>query len=355
MKVKRIIPILTVFLLVWSCATAPKPAEKPADTTPTDAQVGAKSTELPPTALLERAKELKKKAFDLTLFEIMPDEYKAADGFLTEGVTTYEKDNGASKASLEKSVAAFTDLIERGTVLLSAKRREQADAMKEAALKAGAGDSFPAMTEAGDALYAEAAAKEEAKDHEAAAAGFVAARIKYETAMKKAQGSVLRDRIETLDFAQYDQGNFDLANGKYAEIDEYFETDAQKSLDAADESLLRFNLVLRKGFEFAAGTNRQKTEAEKEKADGIKSSVAVKDEYAQALAVYEEGIQKQDSQDFETAADKFAEAETLFADAYALAREKRDRAEAAIKELESAKAESERKADDAATKLGEPK
>jgi len=181
------------------------------------------------------------------------------------------------------------------------------------------------------------------------------ARVRYEIAMKKAKGNALRERIVAMDFAQYDQGNFDLAERKFAEVDEAFGSDTAKAVDSADEALLRYNLVARKGFEYTAGNNRQKTEAEKEKADGIKASVAVKDDYAQALAVYEEGVQKQDAQDFEGAAENFAQAETLFSGAYLLAQEKRDRAEAALKDLETARNEGERKANEAADAIGESK
>ncbi|HRZ89349.1 MAG TPA: hypothetical protein P5117_07675, partial [Spirochaetia bacterium] len=101
---KRLIPILAIgVLLAAGCATKPpapepEPVPQPAPT-PSVSQAEA-------DALLAEATALRKKAFDLKLFEVVADDYKAADAKYVEGKTAYDaKDNEKAAPVLKETIA----------------------------------------------------------------------------------------------------------------------------------------------------------------------------------------------------------------------------------------------------------
>jgi hypothetical protein len=371
---KKWLPILfAAAILAASCAT------KPAAKAPAPAQQEAKPAAAVPTptpgiaqadldALLSRVQGMKKEAFDLKLYEVLPDDYKTADAAYADGKAAYDaKDAVAAKAKLESAASLFQDLTSRGVVELAAARRKDADSMKAAALKIGADSLVADRFGSGETAYAAGVDALGKADHKAAIAAFDRARILYELTYKRGMASGLKDRVDTDKFAVWDAGNAQLADSKLAEEADLFsaaggasaaaslDTDSKNLLsgiDALDEAVLRYNLVIQKGRQGIAVGKKQGADEIKEKAENIKANVAVKDLYETALGLYEAGVAAFASGDYETATEKFTEAAPAFDKAYATAAEKRAKAEEAMAAASAASEQSLKKAQDADVSVG---
>lgn len=358
-----LLPALLLAALLASCASKPAapqpepaPAEPPAVAEPAPEQPAA-VPQADLDALLAQAKELKKKAFDLKLFEVLPDDYKTADGSYTTAVASYDaasrdaKEAPAAKEGLEKTISLFKELIEKGVVEVAKAKRDNADSMKAAALKAGADTKAADRLAAADEAYAAAAALVDEGKHEEAIGAFERARLYYELAYKRSVASDLRDRIAAEDFAKWDSGNNQLAENKYSAEEGLWATGAEadraSGVDLLDESILRFNLVVQKGRQSVALGAKEKTDDSKAKSEEIKAQVAVKDQYAAAVATYEEAVTKYSAGDYEEATSGFEEALAAFDAAYDAAAEKREKAQAAMESAAAATEDSARKAEEA--------
>jgi len=361
-RVKK--PIETIALLfalaaiLASCASKPKvPAPEPA-TEPTVTQPAVVEPAVPAVGqedldkLLAQAKELKKRAFDLKLFEVLPDDYKAADALLAEGQKAYDdKKTDEAKKALESTIAAYKDLISRGIVEIAQAKRKDAEDMKAIAVKAGADSSQSERFGSGDEAFKSADELFGASKAEESIPGFDRARLYYELSWKRAVATELRQGIEDKGYAQWDSGNFQTADAKYQAEEGFWasgkEADRASGLDALDEAILRFNLVVQKGRENAVATVKQKTDEEKQRADEIKAEVAAKDDYEAALKLYQDGESQLAAKEYDAAVDTYDRSGAGFAGAYELAAKKRAEAQAAMKSANEATAESRRKAEEA--------
>jgi len=362
-----------VALLATSCATKPKvPTQEPAQPEPTvqpAPQPAASVSQEELDALLAKAQGLKKQAFDRGLADVLPDDYAAANAALAGGKEAYDaKDGPAAKDKLTTAVKLFTDLNEKGLVELASIRKKNADDMRKSAIAAGAESAAADRLAPGDEALAAAAAASDAKDYEAAIASYERARALYELAYKRSVAKGLRERIEASDYAAWDQGNYAKAEERYAAEEALFaslgdqgqaaspSTDPKplsQGIDALDEAVLRYNLVIQKGREGGATARKDKADAIKLQSEEIKAQVAVKAEYDAALALYKEAQYAMAAGEYEDAAAKFDEAAAAFEKVYALAADKRAKAEAAMKAAEEAAAESLRKAQDADSAMGD--
>lgn len=336
---KKLIPFLMVgVLLIGGCATKPKtpePEPKP-EPTITQAQVDQ---------LLSEASALRKKAFDLKLFEVVADDYKAADNLYVTGKTAYDSgDLVAAEPALTNAITAFKDVIAKGSSILAEENRQKADDMKALAMKAGAEDSAAEWLAQGDKEYAAAVALADADKDDEALLSFEAARKTYEAAYKKANATNLRASIEERDFAQYDSGNFQLADDKLAEAGSLFAANPDGAIDALDEATLRYNLVIQKGWQSYALGRKAPADDAKKRSEDIKAQVAVKNQYAEALAAYDGASALMAGGNYEEAGAEFDRSAGLFEQAYAAAEAKRNAALEAIQAMEEKTADSESKA-----------
>ncbi len=351
--------VLAAFVLA-SCASkpavAPSPAPSPAPTPeakpPPTAPAAPAVSQADLDKFLADAQALKKRSFDLKLFEVLPDDYKTAEAAYAAGFAAYQaKDAEPAKTALEKSIALYKDLIDRGVVDLAAAKRKSAEDMRAAALKAGADLKAPTRFGPADESLAAGGAAVEAGKHEEAIAIFERSGISFELAYKRSLASDARERIKDKDLAKWDSGNFQLAENKYAAEDSLWasgkDSDLVAGIDALDEAVLRYNLVVQKGRQSVAIGAKEKTDESKTRSETIKAQVAVKDQYDAALATYEDGISKLTSGDFETAADELQKSGAGFDAAYEAAAAKRASAAEAMRDAQAAAAESEKKAADA--------
>lgn len=365
---RLLLPAIMAVAILGSCATKPAPQPEPAPAEAPAAEPAPAQPKAPAVsqadldALLAQAKDLKKKAFDLKLFEVLPEDYKTADAALTTAAASYDaaskdaKEAPAAKESIEKSIALFKDLIAKGVVELAKAKRDSADSMKSAALKAGADTKAADRLAAADEAYAAAAALIDQGKHEESIGVFERARLYYELAYKRSAASDLRDRIASEDFAKWDSGNYQLAENKYSAEEGLWasgaEADRASGVDLLDESILRFNLVVQKGRQSVAIGAKEKSDDSKAKSEEVKAQVAVKDQYAAALSTYDEAVAKLASGDFEEATTGFESAQSAFDAAYEAAADKRAKAQAAMESAAAAAEDSARKAEEADALVG---
>jgi hypothetical protein len=362
-RVKKPVTLLiasfTVLVMVASCASkpkapAPEPVPEPAVPAPTQVEP-PKAPEISQAdldTLLAEAKALKKRAFDLKLYEVLADDYKAADVRLAAGKQAYDdKKAEAAKEGLESAKAAFASLIERGLVELVASGKRDAEDMKSLALRAEAGERTPDRIESGDSGYAEAEGLVGAGKPEEALPAYETARLYYELAYKRAIAGSLKDEIEERDFAKWDTGNFQTAANKYEAEEGLWasgsEEDRAQGVDALDEAILRFNLVIQKGKETVAVNTKGDAESSKARSDDIKAYVSAEDEYESAENAMRDADSQFTRKEYEGAAAGYEDALDAYERAYEIAAEKRAKAEEAMRTAGEATVESQRKAEEA--------
>ncbi len=319
--------ILAALALAFSCKTPP-PAVEPEpevptvevapepEVEPTDVGVGA------PTELRTKATELRKKAFDLGLKDILPAEYGEAETAYLLGAEKYGKDNAASAAAFEDAAARFEAVLDEGLPIVAAQEGERAWDMQAAAMDNGATEYFGEIysSSTGDLLGADAL--EESGDYEAAIAGYRLASSRFSAIIAMCDAAAERDAIAERDFAQWDSSNWNLAEGKLASAADLLESDAAASRGAADEALVRYRMVMRNALAYYSGDRKTLSESERERAVGIKSDVAAKDEFETAVALYESAEAFEEAEDFESASSLYEQAAEAFTEAHDTARDK---------------------------------
>jgi hypothetical protein len=360
---KRVVPSLVLLMalsfLALSCATKP-PVKPPEPPQPTVSQADLDS-------LLAKVQALKKRAFDLKLYEVLPDDYKAADAAYADGKAAYDAKDAATKDKLGKAAALFEDLNSRGIVELASMKRKEADDMRATAVKSGADSAVKDRFDPADASLAAGGAAVEKKDYEAAIAAYERARVLFELAYKRGLAAGLKEKIDTEGYAAWDTGNFQNAEAKFAEEARLYSSlggpEAAASpktdpaplvagIDALDEAVLRYNLVIQKGRQGPVLGKKAKAEELKQKGDDIKASVAVKDDYAAAQAIYQDGLQALAAGEYEIAGARFDEAAAAFSKVFDIAADKRAKAEAAMKAADDAAAASLRLAQEGDLQVG---
>ncbi len=115
-----------VLAFVASCASTP---DKPKESSPAGQEPAAGA----PDAELAKAKELQQTVDTYRLGTYAPDDYAAAKSSLKSGQETYGTDNAASKLALDKSIASFNAVIEKGGPALIGEARKKSAAARKTA------------------------------------------------------------------------------------------------------------------------------------------------------------------------------------------------------------------------------
>jgi hypothetical protein len=326
-----------------SCASQPKAAAA-AESTPADkpgvaASAPAAKTEpavAAPDELRSKAADLRKKAFDLGLKDVLPEEYAAADRAFAAGGSQYGKDNAASAASYADASARFSDVIDRGLPLLAASERKNAEGLRDKAIAKHAGDIFPRPFAFAEQELAKPRQSEAAGDFEPAIAGYRASAREYEVLYKLCDANSAREYIASHDLAKWDSSNWNQAENKFKASQDQIESDAMAARSSVDEAILRYGITRSNALEYYASDRKKASEIERDRASGIKSEVAVKDEYAASLDLYTKAETAQSTKDFESSSSLYNRAAMAFNAAYAHAKVKMDNAKGELESLDAA-------------------
>jgi|GEM_PF-1984016 hypothetical protein len=349
-KHRSILVALTIaatLAFALSCATPPKAAVAPAPAPPTPAKVEpapapqASAVAPAPDDLRAKAAELRKKAFDLGIKDILPDDYALAEKVFADGNSAYGKDNAASAASFKDAASRYQDLIAKGLPILAANERKRAEDLRATAVSKRAGDLFPELFAFAESEFAKPSEAQAAGDFETAIAGFRASAKDYEVVYKLCDAKTARDAITARDFAKWDPSNWTLAETKFKAAQDLLRTDSSGAESSVDEAILRYGIASRTALEYYASDRKKSSETERDRASSIKSEVAVKDEFAAALALYTKAEAAQAAKDYESSSSLYDRAATAFGSAYAHAKVKMDTAKGELDSLDAAIATTE--------------
>lgn len=233
--------------------TEPAPQPEPVPEAPKEPEISRDELE----ALHGRVIALRKDAFDLGLKDLLAKEYTEADGAYVKGKSALDADERpAAKTELGKAETLFTELVARGGTMVAQGRKSDADSARQRALDAGAETlSAGALAEAESALAA-ADALLAAGDLKGAIAAYTLSIAAFDAVEKRSSAVAVKTRVDELDYGPYDAGNYELAGQRLADVDRLLAKDPKAAQDAAQEALLRYRLVLARGWELAAGVKQ---------------------------------------------------------------------------------------------------
>jgi tetratricopeptide (TPR) repeat protein len=327
---------VAVIALAASCATKPPAAPEPEPQIVAPVQPEPKAPEINRGELDElhsRVVALRKDAFELGLKDSMAQEYASAETRYVAGKTALDKDDRpTAKAELTAAEPLFTDLVAKGAKMVAEQRQSDAGAARGRAVQADSEVYSPDSLALADAHLAKADSLLASGDSKAAIAAYVMAVSAYDAVEKRSMAVAVRDEVDALDYGELDAGNYGIAGQKLDAVEGLLESDPDKAQDNAAEAVLRYNLVLDKGWELTAGSKRDDAGQYKADSEGIKAQVAVKDDYAEAKSVWDKALEVYKSGDHEAALGLFTEAEDLFYMVYQKTLSKKEAADAAIRD-----------------------
>jgi hypothetical protein len=231
---------------------------------------------------------------------------------------------------------SFEKIFRDSLPLYAGDRAREFTEARDNALKEGAFDLTPERTLFADG-QAEAARKlyEEEGDYYAAAAVIYGAIDRYRALTLGIRAYKVREQVEFYNFERYDPAGFDRAdNLALAAIDAYDSDNIETALDAAEECLVRYTVILNAGMKTYAGERRAAADAERRFSLEKKANVAVKDDFAAAQNVFDSADRGFRNEEYLEASRLYFQAEFAFAEASAAAERKRLLAEDAIKKAE---------------------
>jgi hypothetical protein len=346
MKKREIIPFgaaMAACLFAISCATPPKapaPPESPAaaqSAQASSASAAKADSGIPaPDELRAEASSLRKKAFDLGMKEVVQEDYASAESSYAAGGEKYGTDNAASAASYSEAVTKFKAVMEKGLPLLADSERKRAEALKEKSIAARSRELFPRPFAFAEAELEKPRAAETGGDYETAVALFRASAKEYAVLVKLCAAYDARDYLASRDLAKWDASDWNLAETRYQASQAAFEGDIAASAASVDEALLRYGLARSAALEYYSGDRQKASDAERARAAGIKSEVAVKDDFAAAQELYAKAEEAKSAKDYESSSALYDRSASAFASAYSKAKVKMDGAKGELESLDAA-------------------
>jgi hypothetical protein len=237
---------------------------------------------------------------------------------------------------------AFEKIFADSLPLYAEDRTRELVAARDAASREGAPDLTPERfqsaeddTENARKLY------EEEKDYYGAASAVFLAINRYKALAIGTRAYYTREQIEYYNFERYDPENFARTDDRaVAAIDAYDGGDLDTALDAAEECLVRYTVILGAGMKTYASERRAAADGERRFAVEKKANVAVRDDFATAQGIFDSAEKTFQGEQYIEASRLYFQAEFAFAEAGAAAEQKRLLAEDAIRRAEASTAAS---------------
>lgn len=164
---------------------------------------------------------------------------------------------------------------------------------------------------------------------------------KYLALKAFAEAKAKKQRIDSLDFAQYNQKDYDSGCGILGQLEDQntaFDGSWEKNAKTAGE---KFDSVLDAGFRALCKAERDKAFAAKKNADSVKCSVSRKDEYKTALEAFKKGDSVYVTKDPEGALKEYTKAREIFSRLFDEVSAARARAQKAIDDAKARVEQSE--------------
>jgi hypothetical protein len=170
-----------------------------------------------------------------------------------------------------------------------------------------------------------------------------------ETELAKAKE--LKAKVDQYNLGPLAQAEYSAAESDFKAGQAAYGTDNAASKASLDKAASGYQAVIAKAGPLYLGPLADKAAAAKKSADDLKASVAAKDEYAKAKAVYDKALAEKTANDLEGATRDFEEARKQFEAVAKLAATKRDKALTANADAAKAQTEAEAAAAQAQTAM----
>ena len=162
-----------------------------------------------------------------------------------------------------------------------------------------------------------------------------------------AQARDLKAKVDAFSLGDYDPDDYAAANKDFQAGQDSYGKDNAASKKSLDSAITEYTAVLTKGGAAFLDKSQAQADASKKAADDLKASVAVKDDYAAANAVYQRALQEKAAVDIANASKDFDSARQQFDAVAATAKQKRDAAMQAMQSAQDQEAASQQAADNA--------
>ncbi|MDR2211426.1 MAG: hypothetical protein LBO65_08205 [Spirochaetaceae bacterium] len=249
--------------------------------------------------------------------------------------------------------AAYDDIFNKSAEQFALEQEKALAAAREAAVSAGAGELVPDRLAQADEAAASAKKKYQEGDLTGSVRAGKDAWDRYRVLETIARAHTKQQEADQYDFFSLDSDNYMIAaDAGNDAVDQYDAGNLVQAQDSADESLARFNQVVKNGWiatvEEKASAARQWREASL----AVKANVAVKGDYDAAERIYNQAHVAFRADEYTSAVELFEQSGQLFMAVHATAQEKRSLAEEALLEAEQKLQESEAKAQSAEAIIG---
>lgn len=167
------------------------------------------------------------------------------------------------------------------------------------------------------------------------------------------QALSLQKKVDQYKLGPYAQADYQAAGTSLQAGQDAYGKDNAASKKSFLAAIDGYNAVLTKGGPLFLADAQKTADTSRKAADDLKASVAVKDDYAKADAVYQRALSEKNAGDIENASKDFADAQAQFDAVAKVAQQKKDAAMAAIQAAQQDAAASQKKADDAQKALSD--
>jgi hypothetical protein len=293
-----------------------------------------------------RAEAARAKAQSVDAASYFPSDWNSAEGDFNAAESAGQpatlgqaRDQAQEWGRLE---AAYNDLYQRSIPRFADDKKQQVLAARQAAIDAGADDILPVPFGAADSAGLAAQSSYDNGDYDAALASGTEAYDRYNVLTTIAQAYGVQQEINSHDFFSYDPADYEAAaDAGNSAVTLYNSGNLAQAQAKADESLAKFKAALNKSWASYGEAKSVSARTMRQAALDEKANVAVKSDFQNADAVYNQGFVALRAAQYENAANLFTRAEDQFRRSRDLAVDKRIKAEEAIRAAEEKVAESD--------------
>ena len=291
-----IISVLTTLFLLMCVSCKTTPAETP-----------------------DRADEARRRAVDFEAPAYFPSEWETAEAHYNVG-------------TFEVAADAYDELFNKAVPLYAQAREDEIMAIREEVKDSGFSQAYPEYLRNADEIALTAYAQYEAEEYYQAKETAATAMEEYSTLLVGVKVYHARQEIVDRGFSQYDQDNFDKAEEtSLSALAKYDEGDKPGAVEAAEEALLRYNLVIANGWTFYAAERQASAANERELALAEKANIASRETFRGAEELFNQAQDFLEKEMFDSAGILFIDSEARFAIARHDTEQKRLNAEETIK------------------------
>jgi hypothetical protein len=333
---------IPIFLSILSCKhQQPIEDAPPEETVPAATAAGApdQASLDALSASIDRVNNARKLVQDFNGPAYFPQEFEAAESLYSTAVQNEKKSTlNEVRESTNRYVAAaeaFAALADKTLPRYAEEKEKEILSTRQAALDGGIRRYGPEYLRQADNKALEARASYEAKDYYPAGDSAEEALAMYRAINTGLKAYKTRITVMDRGFYDYDPQTMDQADqtGREA-LGDYNAGNISSSADKAEEALLKYTLVLKKGTALFAAENAAAAERARREALNQKANVAVRQDFDAANVIYQNAAAAYKKEQYDEATPLYMDAARRFEQLILVVAEKRQRAADALQEAE---------------------